>query len=477
MALNDDLTLQLLDSAWQRVAANAGGPGVDSVTIDSFSINLREQLTNLRERSLNGTYRCRPMRRILIQKHPGSNETRKLLVPCVRDRVLQTAIARALSKSFEEEFLEASFAYRPDRGVDRAVARILQLRDRGYTTLLDADVTSYFDNVNHHLLMRQLAAHVDPEDKETLLLGLLNQWVRPAEWDGHQVHPVQRGIPQGSPISPLFANIFLSPLDKLLATGDHKLIRYSDDFLILCKNRAEADSAMQLTIRGLDMLGLELKPEKTRITTFEEGFKFLGVQFRGAEAMIPWKAKDHQHGGHVVSVAHMMSGRQLRPYLDVEKSAASSEAAPLESSGPSPHSGPRPPTQKPRESSLENDTAKDTEDMPNLYLTHTGAVLRKSGDRFLVDHDGGIIADIPYHRLEHILVFGNIQLTSQAMAEALDHNICISLFTRHKIENAIGPAAIQVLSRRGKLPRGDCLQCPKRSAWTLLAVPGPSPAS
>ncbi len=444
MVLSDDLTPALLDSAWLRVAANAGGPGVDGVTVDSFNVDAREvQLPRLLEHALNGTYRCRPFRRIVIQKRPGSKDTRTLLVPCIRDRVLQTALARILSRSFEEEFLEASYAYRPDRGVDRAVARILQLRDRGYTHVLDADITAYFDNVSHSLLIRQLE---EQTDGDASTMSLLRQWVAPTEWDGHRSHNIPRGIPQGSPISPLFANLFLTPLDTALATGDHKLIRYSDDFLILCKGPSEAQDALRLATEALKPLSLDLKPEKTRVTDFDQGFKFLGVQFRGHEAMIPWKAKDHPKG-HIVFVANRMTGKQLRPFLDQLPTAnpppTIAAATTATTAEPPPPSLPTPP----------QDTIRDRDplppDMPYLYLTQPGAVLRKSGDRFLVDHDGGIILDIPYHRLEHILIFGNIQITSQAMAEALDHDIALSLFSRQgRYRGSLnGPASHNVMLR------------------------------
>lgn len=406
----EDLTLELLQAAWERVAWNSGGPGVDGVTVERFASQAPSELPELLLHAHTGAYRARPLRRIVVQKHPGSRDTRTLQVPTVRDRVLQTAVARILSRSFEEEFLESSYAYRPNRGVDRAVARILQLREFGYQSVVDADITSYFASVNHKLLLDGLCGR--PE-VDASLAALLKQWVHAVEWDGREIQAMKRGIAQGSPISPLFANLFLTPLDVALARGDHKLIRYADDILILCKGPTEAEEALQLAGEALTGLGLSLKPEKTRVASFDEGFQFLGVRFQHGEPMIPWKW--HPRESRVIFMAHFMSPKQLRPYRD--------ETEAVVPSGESPQAAPPHPSKPLLQKAVEVD-------MPYLYLTQPGSILRKSGDRFLVELDGEIALDLPYHRLEHILIFGNIQVTSQALAEALDHNIAFSLFSR-----------------------------------------------
>jgi len=134
----------------------------------------------------------------------------------VRDRVAQTAVARMMSRSFEEEFLESSYAYRANRGVDRAIARIQQLRERGYEWVVDGDITAYFDNVSHRMLLERLA---EDEGMNKELLPVVRQWVKASIWDGHTVERIRRGIAQGSPISPLLANYYLTPLDVALSRG------------------------------------------------------------------------------------------------------------------------------------------------------------------------------------------------------------------------------------------------------------------
>ena len=196
----DDLTLALLESAWEHVHENAGGPGVDGVTVERFDAQAATTLPEMLAQAQSGEYVPLPLRKIVVEKKPGTGVGRQLLVPCVRDRVLQTAVARLLSRSFEEEFLEMSYAYRPGRGVDRAVARILQLRERGWNHVVDADITSYFDEISHKLMEERLSqdAAVDPA-----LMGILKSWIKAEVWDGHELTRLRRGIPQGSPISPL----------------------------------------------------------------------------------------------------------------------------------------------------------------------------------------------------------------------------------------------------------------------------------
>jgi len=408
----EDLTLSLLGAGWERVRDNDGGPGVDGVTVEAYDAHAATLLPELLAQAQRGEYLPLPLRKIVVEKQPGTGLGRTLLVPCVRDRILQTAMARLLSRSFEEEFLEISYAYRAGRGVDRAVARILQLRDRGWTDVVDADITSYFDEISHKLMQERLRGDpaVDPAT-----LDILKSWIKAEVWDGHRLTPLRRGIPQGSPISPLMANYFLTPLDEALAAGGHKLIRYADDFLILCKSREGAEGALAATAGVLRGLGLRLNMSKTRLTSFAEGFRFLGVRFAGQEAMIPWKP--HRKQGRVLFIARAMPPRALREYRKVHGVRPAGPAGPE-----------RPPGAGAGKVTTRAGAAEV--DMPYLYVTLQGAILRKSGDRFLLEHDGEIVMDLPYHRLEHILVFGNVQITSQAMAEALDHNIALSLFSR-----------------------------------------------
>jgi CRISPR-associated protein Cas1 len=406
-----DLTRDDLWDAWLRVQENGGCGGVDGVTIEAFAETAERRLRRLLESVEKGTYRCLPLLEIEVEKSPGSGGLRRLLVPAVADRVLQTAAAHLLSRSFEEEFLDASFAYRPGRSVDRAIARVRQWRDRGYRQVVRADIEGFFDHIDQGQLLGMLAARRPSQ----WLLDPLQQWVKASYWDGRRVRAVEAGIAQGSPLSPLLANFFLQPFDlQLEQTGDH-LVRYGDDFLVLCLTPEAAAEALQLAGEYLAREKLRLSLEKTDLTSFEAGFHFLGAFFLHDEVYVPWK-REHLHG-KLFFMAKPMPRALLARYEQPERRTAVAQAlrrAGVESLEPA---APQP-------------ISPGRLDVSYLYLTEQGAVLRKSGDRFLVEKDDQVELDLPYHKLESVLIFGNVQVTTQAMAELLDKGITVGLFSR-----------------------------------------------
>ena len=223
-----------LEAAWTHVRDNEGCAGVDGQTIDKFALRLAPELARLATALGADRYRPLPLLEILVEKKPRSGKVRRLLVPAVRDRVAQTAAAHRLSRSFEDLSLDASHAYRPGRGVDSAVARVRQLEDRGYRFVVDADISSFFDQVEHSTLLAHLAA----QDPAPGLLDLLETWIRAEFWDGRHIRRLRRGLPQGSPLSPLsplLANFFLLPFDTEVEKSDAHLVRYADD----CAPRAQ----------------------------------------------------------------------------------------------------------------------------------------------------------------------------------------------------------------------------------------------
>jgi len=415
-----NLTQEELEAAWLHVRENAGCAGVDGVTVDSFDAQAPTALPELLKQAASGEYLALPLRKILVSKNHASSKTRTLLVPTVRDRVLQTAVAQCLSRSFEEEFFDASFGYRPHRGVDRAIARIIQLRDRGFTWVVDADIQTYFDSVSHQSLVHLL----ERDEAAASFLPLLRQWIGCVSWDGHELRPLRRGIAQGAPISPVLANLFLTPIDRTLEESDDHLIRYADDFLLLCSSKAEAELACRKAAILFAQHGLELSQEKTQITSFNQGFTFLGVTFRASDVFTPWK--NHEERGRLVFIARIMPQRLLRQYRKETSPDVAHKTMQDALAAPDQH-----PDRQP---------VRGGDDLPFLYIAEQGAVLRKSGDRFLVEADQSIRLDVPYHRLENILLFGNIQVTTQAIGEALDKGIAFGFFTRHgRLRGALVP--------------------------------------
>jgi len=228
-------------AAWERVLENEGCAGVDGVTVRQFADRAHKRLPELRDHVNAGQYRPLPLLKIVIEKRTGHSGTRTLLVPAVRDRILQTAVAHYLSRSFEEEFLECSYGYRPGRSVDRAIARIRKCRELGFAFVVDGDIESFFSNVDHDLLLQRLAER----RPDATIMAMLRLWVQACFWDGSHVRPLRRGVPQGSPISPLLANFFLEDFDRELEKSGRKLVRYADDCAPRAR-KAERLSSAQL---------------------------------------------------------------------------------------------------------------------------------------------------------------------------------------------------------------------------------------
>jgi group II intron reverse transcriptase/maturase len=272
-----------LEAAWRRVRENQGCAGVDGVTIEEFESGVLYELARLHRELTDGSYRPLPLLRILVDK--GNGEARALCIPTVRDRVAQAAALQLIEPVLEAQFEDCSFAYRKGRSVRQAVHRIKALYEKGYRWVVDADIDAFFDSLDHDLLM----AKIDHFIADEWLRSLLRLWIQAEVWDGETVTGLERGIPQGSVISPILANLFLDDLDEELLRRGLKLVRYADDFVILSKERAEAEAALEVTDKILELLGLALDEEKTAIVHFDHGFKYLGVMFVRSLIMVPFE--------------------------------------------------------------------------------------------------------------------------------------------------------------------------------------------
>lgn len=266
-----------LDAAFRQVAANRGAAGVDHVTVAMYEGHLEENLKRLSERLREGTYRPQAIRRHDIPK-PGSQETRPLGIPTVQDRVVQTALRMVLEPIYEREFAEHSYGFRPGRGCKDALRRVDELLKAGSTYIIDADLKSYFDTIPHDRLLALIRQKVS----DGRVLALIEAFLKQGVLDGLDAWTPTQGSPQGAVVSPLLSNIYLDPLDHLMARGGFAMVRYADDFLILCRSPEEAAAALAIVRRWTADAGLTLHPTKTRIVHApEEGFDFLGYRFEG----------------------------------------------------------------------------------------------------------------------------------------------------------------------------------------------------
>jgi RNA-directed DNA polymerase len=217
-----DRTLEL---AWDKVRSNAGGSGVDGMTIERFAQSCPRGLLDLKEQLRQASYQPKPVKRVWIPK-PGTNQKRPLGIPTVRDRIVQTALRMVIEPIFEHRFAEHSYGFRPGRGCKDALRRVQALLDEGHTWVVDADLKSYFDTIPKDRLIGRVEERIADGRVMALIQSYLDQGVM-EELRLHE--PSERGTPQGAVISPLLANLYLDPLDHLMAASGTQMVRYADD--------------------------------------------------------------------------------------------------------------------------------------------------------------------------------------------------------------------------------------------------------
>jgi len=279
-----DVWFRLIDKVWlernlhasySKVAANGGAPGVDHVTVEQFGTNLEANVAKLAAALHGGSYEPQAIRRVYIPK-PGSTEQRPLGIPTVRDRVVQGAIRHVIEPIFEKEFAAHSYGFRPGRGCTDALRRVDELLKQGYVYVVDADLKSYFDTIPHERLLSRLRERI----ADGRLLRLIETFLKAGILDGLKEWEPEAGAPQGAVLSPLLSNIYLNPLDHQMAAQGWAMVRYADDFVILCRSQADAEQALTHVRQWCATAGLVLHPSKTRIVDVRTaGFDFLGYHF------------------------------------------------------------------------------------------------------------------------------------------------------------------------------------------------------
>lgn len=266
-------------AAFQQVAKNDGAPGVDHVTVDEFERRLPDSIWELSDLIKSGTFQPQAIKRVEIPKL-GSNEMRPLGIPTVRDRVVQAAIVNVIEPIFERDFAEHSYGFRPGRGCKDGLRRVDELIKSGHVFVVDADLKGYFDTIPHDRLMTCVKEKIADGPVLKLIESFLTADIMSeiARWTP------ERGAPQGAVLSPLLSNIYLDPLDHLVAASGFSMVRYADDFVILCRTLEEAQRALDLVRNWTEAVGLTLHPTKTKLVDSRtEGFSFLGYTFRGTK--------------------------------------------------------------------------------------------------------------------------------------------------------------------------------------------------
>lgn len=376
---------EALFEAWEKVRANNGSAGGDGVPIERFQRGAEGRLSRLSHELRTGRYAPSPVRRVLIPKPAGG--MRPLDIPSIVDRVAQAAVAGTLMPVLEPEMEASSFAYRPGRSVAQAVARVMSLRREGYVHVVDGDIVRYFERVPHGRLIARLERSLN----DNALIDLIGLWLE------HHSH-TETGLPQGSPLSPLLANIYLDDIDEAIEGRGMRLVRFADDFLILCRSEAIAGDALVRMARLLETHGLELHPEKSRIVDFDRGFRFLGHVF--VKGMV-WKdVIDDTPAEDAVAAAESAGAKADMP----EEPVGAARLVPDE---PLPARGRYAARQR------------------VAYLIEPGRALDAEGESFVVREGDSVLTRIPCRRIDRFDVAAGIAITVDALDLAAASEIVI----------------------------------------------------
>ena len=275
--------LSTLQAAWQQVKANKGAWGIDRQSIEGFAAHEERYLSELSRQLEQGEYRPQAVRRVEIPKAGG--KTRPLGIPTVKDRIVQTAVKRVIEPIFENEFEDTSYGFRPGRGCKDALRQVDALLKEGYTHVVDADLQGYFDSIPHEALMDRIGAHIS----DGRLLALFKGWLQQDIVQEMRRWTPTAGTPQGAVISPLLANLYLHPLDVKMKAQGYRMVRYADDFVILCTTAQQAHEALEQVKQWVGQNGLILHPDKTHVgdcTQRGQGFEFLGYRFEAGRRWV-----------------------------------------------------------------------------------------------------------------------------------------------------------------------------------------------
>jgi len=278
-ALIDKVYAELnLFTAARKVTAKNKAAGVDGQSCEEFEQHLILETRQLSEQIKAQSYRPSAVRRVHIPKPGGPNETRPLGIPTIRDRVVQRAIVNVIEPILDHQFHDRSFGFRHGRGAHDALRIVEQKIQEGCVYVVDADLKGYFDTIPKDRLLDLVKQHISDSRMLKLIKLFLDQSIMEElrQWD-----PIA-GVPQGAVLSPVLSNLYLNPLDHQMADEGFEMVRYADDFVVLCRTAAEAQAALGMITQWVESAGLTLHPTKTKIVdSRSESFAFLGYSFRG----------------------------------------------------------------------------------------------------------------------------------------------------------------------------------------------------
>ena len=375
-----DLTLAQanLAAAWRRVWENDGGPGDDGVSIADFGRQAVAEMAALKREVRSGTYAPGLLREIELPR--AGREPRLLGVPCVRDRVLQTAVAQVLSPILEHVFSPESYAYRPGRSVANAIEQTVRARQRGLLWVVDGDIADYFDSIAHRPLLDRLAAVLPDASLEPLI----SLWLSTPVAAGLTRRQRKTGLAQGSPLSPLLANLYLDRFDACIRNDERAYVRYADDFIILCRDYAGAERALEEADAQLHADGLELNFAKTRITSFAHGFTFLGVRF-----------SDDRQWTIVPEAGKYLLPKNLQAVPGLPETCEDDDTGAF------------------------RDEARESPLLRTLHVTEQGAYVHQRGGRIVVSREETELYEIPLEGVDQICVAQEGAISFGAMRELL----------------------------------------------------------
>jgi len=279
--------IETLEAAWHKVKGNAGAPGVDGQSVEKFSARAEIYLEELERALRTGEYRPEPIKRVEIPK--GGGKMRPLGIPVVKDRIVQTALKLVIEPIFEREFEESSYGFRPGRGCKDALREVEELIQQGYVHVVDADLKSFFDTIAHQALKSRVEERISDGGVHKLIDLFLGQDIiqEMKRWT-----PVG-GTPQGAVLSPLLANIYLHPLDRQMKQKGYRMVRYADDFVVLCRTAEQAQAALNEVRAWVEQNGLSLNADKTHVGDCRQagqGFEFLGYRFEAGRRWVRSKS-------------------------------------------------------------------------------------------------------------------------------------------------------------------------------------------